>query len=161
MARLAINANGDPARFAGFGLPVVADRVPDWPGPLAGLHAAMVEAAANHPGITHVAMAAADTPFLPRDLVDRLADALSAEPGSRIAIARSGGGLQPVFALVPMDLADRLEADLRAGEARRVRFWLRSVACVEVEFPGGTPDPFFNVNSPEDLILAETLARVP
>src|SRR6266851_2243663 len=83
---LILNANGDPARFAAFGLPVIPDGVADFPGPLAGILAALDWAAANRPKVSLVLSAAADCPFLPRDLVSRLHQALSDE-SAQLAVA--------------------------------------------------------------------------
>ncbi|MDR3494623.1 MAG: molybdenum cofactor guanylyltransferase MobA [Ancalomicrobiaceae bacterium] len=158
VGRLILNANGDPLRFRPFGLDVVTDSLPGQPGPLAGLLAGLRHAEAAGPAITHVLTVAADTPFLPQDLAGRLAGAL-AETGAEIALAVSDGRVHPVVALVPVTFADRLEADLRSGTARRVEAWLRQVAVAEVAF-SGEPDPFFNVNTPDELALAEAFARL-
>src|SRR5665213_2347399 len=100
---LALNANGDPARFAGVGLPVIPDGVAGNPGPLAGILAGLDWAAEAVSGARHVASFAGDAPFLPLDLVEQLAAAL-ADSGADIACARSGGRLHPVFALWPVAL---------------------------------------------------------
>ncbi|MDR3375537.1 MAG: molybdenum cofactor guanylyltransferase MobA [Ancalomicrobiaceae bacterium] len=154
--RLILNANGDPARFAGLPFPVVADTLPDQPGPLAGLLAGLRYAATATPAVSHVLTAAADTPFLPTDLAERFAAALD-RTGAEIALATSASGVHPVVALVPVGVADRLEADLVSGAARRVLGWLRQSAVAEVAF-SGEPDPFFNINTPEDLAEAERYA---
>ncbi len=159
VARLILNTNGDPARFFDLGLDIVADTVPGFAGPLAGLLAAMRWADAHDPRLTHVATFAADTPFVPLDLVARLDAALSATPGAAVAIARSPAGIQPVFALVPVTLADRLAADLAAGAARRVLAWLHQSPVAHADFvEEAGRDPFFNINTPEDLAAAEILA---
>jgi molybdenum cofactor guanylyltransferase len=148
---MAINANGDPARFASFGLDVVADAVPDYPGPLAGILAGMRWAASR--GFSQVLSVPTDTPFLPHDLAARLSAA-----SAQIACAASGGRVHPVVGLWPVGLADALEADLRGG-MRKVERWTAQHGAVAVEFGVDGGDPFFNVNTPEDLAAAEELYR--
>ncbi|MEO1316912.1 MAG: molybdenum cofactor guanylyltransferase MobA [Pseudomonadota bacterium] len=156
---LALNANGDAARFATFGLPVIADTVDGFAGPLAGVLAGMRWAA--DAGFTHLASAAGDTPFFPADLVARLSVALSER--DRIAIAatedprRGGLAEHPTFGLWPVDLADDLEASLR-GDMRKVIVWASRHGCARAVFPEGAAMPFFNVNTPEDLAEAARLA---
>jgi molybdopterin-guanine dinucleotide biosynthesis protein A len=152
--RLAINANGDLARFAAFGLPVVADTVPNFAGPLAGVLAGMRWARTNAPSARWIATAAGDAPLLPRDLVARCIRALEEVPGA-IALAQSAGELHPVIGLWPVALADDLEARLAAG-VRKVLAWTDRHGTVPVPFPfvqvGGTAlDPFFNANTPQEL----------
>jgi molybdenum cofactor guanylyltransferase len=151
---LALNANGDPARFAAFGLPVAADSVAGFAGPLAGILAGL-DWAAGRRGITHVATAAADAPFLPLDLVQRLRRLLEAE-GSDLACARSAGRAHPVFGLWPVALREELRAAVGGG-LRKVDQWTARYRLTPVDFPEGPPDPFFNVNHPEDLMEAERL----
>lgn len=150
VAALAINANGDPARFAAFGLPVVPDSVPDQPGPLAGVLAAMDWARGL--GFDTVLCVAGDTPFLPPYLVERLAQA----GATALALSVDATGAlrcHPTVALWPVGLADPLRAALAAGE-RRVGFWAQAQGAAEVIFQG-TPDPFVNLNTPEDFARAE------
>lgn len=139
----AISANGDPARLAGFGLPVLPDSLPDWPGPLAGVLAGMDWAAGQ--GIPRIVTAAADTPFFPRDLAARLG-AVEAP----VVMATSGGD-HPAFAAWDVSLRDDLRAALVAG-TRRMRDWMDAQGAVRVEIPG--EDPFFNINTPADLDAA-------
>ena len=158
--RLVLNANGDPARFAGLGLPVAADTVGDFPGPLAGILAGLQWSAANVPAATHVVSVSADAPFLPADLVQRLAGALAGRP-TAIALARSGGELHPVIGLWPVALAGDLEQDLRAG-VRKVLRWTDKHGTIPVDFPfieakTERIDPFFNANTPEELDEARRL----
>ena len=155
---LVLNANGDPARFAGFGLPLVADTVEGFVGPLGGVLAAMRWAAPQ--GFTHVASAAADTPFFPRDLVARLAAAAEAE-GRPIALAATDDpdrGLteHPTFGLWPVALADDLEAALRA-DMRKVIVWASRHGIARAVVSDAGAYPFFNVNTPEDLAEAGRL----
>lgn len=155
VAALALNANGDPARFAGFGLPVVPDSVADFPGPLAGVLAGLDWAAANEPEASHVASFAGDAPFLPRDLVARLAAAVA--EGGDLACAASGGRAHPVFGLWPLALREALRRALRDEGIRKVDQWTSRFRLATVEFPSVPVDPFFNANRPEDLAEAERL----
>jgi molybdenum cofactor guanylyltransferase len=154
LAALVLNANGDPARFAETGLEVVADAIPDHPGPLAGILAGMRWAAAR--GHRQLVSVPADAPFLPRDLVTRLA-----ETNAPLACAASGGWTHPVVGLWDTALANDLEAAVRAGE-RKIDRWTGRHGCVAVEWPATPFDPFHNANTPEDLVDAEAiLARHP
>ncbi|MBK0399266.1 molybdenum cofactor guanylyltransferase MobA [Limibaculum sp. M0105] len=154
-----LNANGDPARFARFGLDVIPDTVEGFAGPLAGVLAGMRWAAAR--GFSHVASAAGDTPFFPRDLVTRLASGLS--DCNRIAIAATndperGLSEHPTFGLWPVDLADDLETALTTGNMRKVIVWASRHGCARVVFDEAGSFPFFNVNTPGDLEEAARLA---
>lgn len=157
VAQIAINANGDPARFTEFGLPVIADTVPGFAGPLAGVLAGMRWAAAR--GHSHVLSAAADTPFFPPDLAARLAEAKGAQPIAMAATDDPERGLSehPTFALYPVDLADDLEYALTDGHMRKVIVWTSRHGCARAVFDEDTM-PFFNVNTPADLERAEALA---
>jgi molybdopterin-guanine dinucleotide biosynthesis protein A len=158
---LALNANGDPARFAGFGLPVAADSVADFAGPLAGVLAGLDWACATLPRCTHVASFAGDAPFLPLDLVARLAAAL-ADGSHDLACAASGGRTHPVFGLWPVALRDDLRRALEEQAIRKVDAWTSRHRLATVDFAATPVDPFFNTNRPEDLAEAELLAsRVP
>lgn len=152
-----LNANGDPARFDAFGLPVVSDPVDGHPGPLAGVLAGMRWAETRRPDASHVAMAAADTPFLPLDVVSRLRAALAGQPPEAIAVPTTAEGSHQVFALFPTLLAHDLEEGLVAGTARKVMAWIERHPVVMVPFAetSGGLDPFFNANTPDDLALAE------
>jgi molybdopterin-guanine dinucleotide biosynthesis protein A len=152
---LVLNANGDPARFATFGLPVVADGVAGFAGPLAGVLAGLDWAAENLPGATHVASFATDAPFVPRDLVPMLREGMRAGI-FELACAGSSGRVHPVFGLWPLALRDDLRAALASG-VRKVDQWTAGYRLVEVEFPAAPIDPFFNANRPEDLAEAERL----
>ncbi len=157
VAEVAINANGDPDRFAGFGLPVIADTVEGFAGPLAGVLAGMRWAAGR--GHTHIASAAADTPFFPGDLVDRLWAVKGQLPISMAATNDPERGLSehPTFALWPVDLADDLEYALTDGNMRKVIVWTSRHGCARAVFEEDGM-PFFNVNTPEDLAEAERLS---
>jgi molybdenum cofactor guanylyltransferase len=153
VAALAINANGDPARFAGLGLPVVADGVPDLPGPLAGLLAGMDWAAAN--GAATVVSAPVDTPFLPPDLVPRLILAAEASASGAAVVAESGAEgprMHPTLGLWPVELRGPLRRALAAGR-RRLMDWVGEAGAAHAPFPAD--GSFMNINSAEDLALAE------
>lgn len=152
VAALALSANGDPARFARFGLPVLPDTVTGHPGPLAGVLAGLDWAAGQ--GAQSIVTAAADTPFFPCDLVPRLL--LAGEgmaPPLVLAATRAPDGeprLQPTFGLWPVALRETLRADLARGE-RKVRAWATAQGARVAEFPADGLDPFFNINAPADL----------
>ncbi len=152
---LVLNANGDPARFAEFGLPVVADGVPDFAGPLAGILAGLDWAAAKHPDCRWVASFATDTPFLPADLVSRLSAAVG--DGAELACAASAGRTHPVFGLWPVSLREALRAGMVEEEIRKIDTFTARFSCAVVEFTVLPVDPFFNANSPDDLTEAGAL----
>ncbi|MFC7705921.1 molybdenum cofactor guanylyltransferase MobA [Plastorhodobacter daqingensis] len=155
---LAVNANGDPTRFADLGLPVLADTVPDQPGPLAGVLAGLDWAAEQ--GAAAIVSAAADTPFFPRDLVARLKAAAGAS-GLALAAAPDGEGRlrrHPTFGLWPVALREDLRAALEGG-LRKIVLWTDAHGAGTAVFPAGAVDPFFNVNTPEDMERARTLLR--
>jgi len=156
VAALALNANGDAARFAAFGLPVVPDSVPDFAGPLAGVLAGLDWAAERVPGATHVASFAGDAPFLPRDLVARLA-APVAQGRHALACAASAGRAHPVFGLWPVALRAALRRAVAEEGIRKVDAWTARYDLVTVEFATVPIDPFFNANRPDDLAEAERL----
>ena len=156
VAALVLNANGDPARFAGFDLPVVADSLPDFAGPLAGILAGLDWAAANRPDCPMIVSAATDAPFLPRDLVARLADGMKAA-GADLACAASHGRPHPVIGLWPVRLRDELRRALVAEDIRKVDAWTGRYRLATVEFPAEPVDPFFNANRPDDLDRAAAL----
>lgn len=159
VAMVAISANGDPARFAEYGLPVLADEGKQ-SGPLSGILAGLRWAKTE--GMPKVLSIAGDTPFFPADLAGRLAEEVAGR--GDIAVAASGGRRHPVFALWPVSL----EADLRNFLAESATFsvavFLERHGTVSVDFPmanveGQSLDPFFNVNTPEDLAEAEAIVR--
>jgi molybdopterin-guanine dinucleotide biosynthesis protein A len=150
-----LNANGDPARFAGYGLPVIADSVEGFAGPLAGVLAGLDWAAANAPGCPWVASVPTDAPFLPADLVARLLAAV--EEGADLACAASGGQPHPVVGLWPVRLRDDLRHALVAEQIHKVDIWTHRHRLATVDFPIAGIDPFFNTNRPDDLAEAERL----
>jgi molybdopterin-guanine dinucleotide biosynthesis protein A len=154
---VAINANGDPARLAEFGLPVLADSLPDHPGPLAGVLAGLDWAARQ--GAQAIVTVAADTPFFPRDLVARLVAAAGPSGLCLAASPDDTGHMQrhPTFGLWPVALRDDLRAALMGG-LRKIVLWTDGHGAGTAVFASDPFDPFFNVNTPDDLALAETLA---
>lgn len=161
VAQMVINANGDPARFARFGLPVVPDAVSDFAGPLAGVLAAMRWVGAESPAATYVLSASSDTPFLPSDLATRLVLGLAGQASARIALASSRGKVHPVIGLWPIALANDLEGALGGG-SRKVLEWADRHGAAVVNFPMhmthvGAIDPFFNANTPAELDEARRL----
>ncbi len=156
VSALVLNANGDPARFTSYGLPVAADAVKGFAGPLAGVLTGLEWAARNAPGCRWVASFATDAPFLPTDMVQRMVDALAAE-NAEMACAASGGRAHPVFGLWPVSLADALRRALVAEEVHEVDVWTARYRLIEVDFPAEPIDPFFNMNRPGDLKTAERL----
>ncbi|ODM77124.1 molybdenum cofactor guanylyltransferase MobA [Bradyrhizobium elkanii] len=156
---LIINANGDPARFAAFGLPVVADDVADYPGPLAGILAALDWVAANRPDAQWVLSAAGDCPFLPRDLVARLAQARAAE-NAELAVASSGGQTHPVIGLWSVRLRNELRQALVVEDVRKIDRWTARYPLATIEWPTEPLDPFFNANTVEDIAEADRLAAL-
>lgn len=154
---LALSANGDPARFADFDGPILADESAERLGPMAGVLAGLNWLAAS--GGTHLVTASVDTPFIPGDLLPRLL--LAAEGGGGFAIAQSGGRIHPTCALWPLRLHAPLRQALASGE-RRIGQWASAQGAAIAAFPGSEPDPFFNINTAEDLAQAEAwLARGP
>lgn len=149
VSALALSANGDPARFAALGLPVLPDETPDRPGPLAGVLVAMAWAVSL--GAERVLTAAADTPFPPEDLAARLA---AAGPG--VVLAATPGGRHPVFGLWPVALRDDLRAAIEGG-TRKVVAWTDRHGAVDAVFPDEAA--FFNVNTPEDLAAARAMVE--
>ena len=158
VGRLILNANGDPARFVDFGLPVVPDPLPGFAGPLAGVLAGLRWAATHAQGARWVVTVAADTPFFPESLVTRMVGAIAHQP-TGIALARSGDRVHPVFGLWPVALADALDQWLAENRSRKVLAFVDNHPRIDVRFAGVTVegieiDPFFNVNTPQDLEVA-------
>jgi molybdopterin-guanine dinucleotide biosynthesis protein A len=158
VGELAINANGDPSRFAGFGLPVLADTATGFLGPLAGVLAGLDWAAQL--GASHIVTVAGDTPFAPADLVPRLLlaaeteglpIAMAATPDAERAVAR-----HPTFGLWPVALKDDLRAALKSG-TRKVVAFSDSYGVAAAMFGAEPFDPFFNVNTPQDLDRAKNI----
>lgn len=149
-----INANGDPQRFTEFNLPVQADIVPDFAGPLAGVVSAMAWVKQNQPSATHIITLAADTPFFPSDYVSRMLDLMQLK-GQRLACASYQGRTQPVFGLWPVNLFDDLYKALVEDDMRKVDRFTAPYGVADVPFDELTIHPFFNVNTPQDIALGE------
>ncbi len=156
VATLVLNANGDRARFAGFDLPVAADVVEGFAGPLAGVLTGLEWARTHAPACKFVASFACDAPFVPENLVARLAHALS-EQGADMACAASAGRDHPVFGLWPVGLAGDLRRALVDENIRKVDVWTARYQLARVEFAVAPVDPFFNVNRPDDFAAAEAI----
>jgi molybdopterin-guanine dinucleotide biosynthesis protein A len=154
---LILNANGDPARFADTGLQVVADSVPDFAGPLAGILAGLDWAAANVPDIVDVVSVPGDCPFLPHDLVARLAEARQAA-GTPLACARSGDWRHPVVGLWRVALREDLRKALLEEGLHKIEIWTARHGVALADWPATPVDPFFNVNTPDDAAEAERIA---
>ena len=153
---LLLNANGDPARFAAFGLPVIADTVDGFAGPLAGVLAGLEWAMTHRPGSPWMLSIATDTPFFPTDLRSRLLAAVTAKDAD-LACAASAGQAHPVFGLWHVALAADLRRSLVDEGLRKIEAWTARHRLVTVEFSAAPIDPFFNANRPEDLAEAERL----
>jgi molybdopterin-guanine dinucleotide biosynthesis protein A len=156
-ARLVINANGDPARFADTRLTVVADSVPNFAGPLAGILAGLDWAAAHAAECEWMASVPGDCPFLPPDLVARLHAARSAV-GTPLACARSGEWRHPVVGLWPVALREDLRRALVAEGLRKIEIWTARHGVAVADWAAAPVDPFFNVNTPQDAARAQMLA---
>ncbi len=154
---LILNANGDPKRFADTGLPVVADSVADFPGPLAGILAGLDWAAAEAPAIADMVSVPGDCPFLPADLVGRLVQARRAERVP-LACARSGEWRHPVIGIWPVALRGDLREALIKEGLRKIETWTARHGVAIADWPDLPVDPFFNVNTPEDAAEAERIA---
>ena len=156
VGRIVLNANGDPGRLAGYGLPVVADAIEGFAGPLAGVLAGMEWAARQ--GAGWIVTAATDTPFFPRDLVARFEQAV-ADEGADMACAASGGRRHPVFGLWPVALSADLARAMTVEGVRKVDLWTARHSLAIAEYADRPYDPFFNVNRPEDVAEAERIAQ--
>jgi molybdopterin-guanine dinucleotide biosynthesis protein A len=160
-ARLVINANGDPGRFADTKLPVVADSVPDFAGPLAGILAGLDWAALHMPESEWLASVPGDCPFLPNDLVACL-HAARVAAGTPLACARSGERRHPVIGLWPLALREDLRRALVAEGLRKIEIWTARHGVAIADWPAQPVDPFFNVNTPDDAAQAQAMAaRLP
>ncbi len=157
VGQLVLNTNGNAARFNAFDLPVIGDSLDGFQGPLAGVLAGLQWASAHAPNVSHVLTVPSDTPFLPTGLVERLQR--PKETPGQLVLAASSSGVHYVAGLWPIALAAELERDLRAGH-RKASQWTAAHGAVHVRFPDAQigvtrVDPFFNINTPGDLALAE------
>ena len=156
-SRVIINANGDPTRFADTGLEVVADDVPDFAGPLAGILAGLDWAARHAPDSKWLASVPGDCPFLPNNLVARLHE-VRTKAGTPLACACSGEWRHPVVGLWPVALRDDLRTALVDEHLHKIELWTTRHGIAIADWPAEPIDPFFNVNTPQDAARAETIA---
>jgi molybdopterin-guanine dinucleotide biosynthesis protein A len=154
---IVLNANGDPARFAQYGLPVIADSIPDFAGPLAGILAGLDWAATHAPGVSDVMSTPGDCPFLPWDMVERLHQARQ-DANLPLACARSGDWRHPVVGLWPVALREDLRTALTVDGLRKIEVWTARHGIAIADWPSEPVDPFYNVNTPEDAATAERIA---
>lgn len=157
---LALNANGDAERFSEYGLPVVPDSIEGFAGPLAGVLAGMDWA--SEQGMDYIVTAAADTPFFPENLLIALQMAREGE-GTKLAMAMTPDPTRkfarhPTFGLWSVDLREDLRGALQSG-VRKVVQWTEPQGCAKMVFNFEGPDPFFNVNTPEDMAMAEMMLK--
>ena len=156
---MVLNANGDPTRFSSYGLPVAADVISDFPGPLAGVLTGRDWAAEYAPECEYVATFATDTPFIPRCLVRKLYKLI--EFGALLACATSNRRHHPVFGLWPVGKRSHLRKAILVDNTRKVDVWTARYKLGIVDFSTKPIDPFFNINTPKDLAYAEDfLARI-
>ncbi|MCB1333479.1 MAG: molybdenum cofactor guanylyltransferase MobA [Roseivivax sp.] len=155
---MAVSANGDPARYADVGLPVLADSVPGFPGPLAGVLAGLDWAAGK--GVPAIVTIAVDTPFFPKSLVQELTSAARdlAHPMAIATTSDASGETirHPTFGLWPTDLREDLRGFINEG-IHKMLLWADIHGAAEARFDAGRNDPFFNINTPADLFAAEGL----
>ncbi|WP_111640352.1 molybdenum cofactor guanylyltransferase MobA [Marinimicrobium alkaliphilum] len=162
VSRLLLNANGSHLRFSRTGLTVISDHYDDFRGPLAGIHAALAWMKDHQPQSDWLASFACDTPFFPEDLVEELSQAAHRD-GSRLAVAHSQGRMHPIFALWHKSLLDDMGRTLSRGQVPRMQDWVNARAPSRVTFDNSHTDPFFNINTPQDLYSAEEelLGKLP
>lgn len=154
-----INANGEASRFKSFDVPIIADAIEGFAGPLAGIHAMMKWLREHSPQTTHLASFAADTPFFPENYLLRMMHESNLSPDA-IVLASSGGHRHPVFGIWPVVHFTALDHFLRKGETRKVMAFVSQFENNSVDFlvdkdETSKPDPFFNINTPEELLLAQ------
>lgn len=154
--QLIINANGDAKRFNALGLPVVPDTIDGFPGPLAGILAAMEWARKNRPDARWIVSIPADTPFAPPDMTSRFLHTIT-DAGAQLTCARTNNRTHPVAGLWPVALAQDLHTALSEENVRKVDLWTARYTLVPTDFDATPHDPFFNINRPEDLATAEKL----
>lgn len=153
-----INANSDLSRFENMRFPVVPDSIAGYLGPLAGILTALEWSAVHRPDIEWVVSAPGDTPFIPQDLVQRLHEA-RLESGQSLACALSGSQVHFAVGLWPVSLRHDLRQTLLEKDMRSVRDWARLHGYAEASWPLEPVDPFFNINTPDDLAEASVLAQ--
>lgn len=160
--RLIINANLNPDRFSTFGLPIISDTIGNFSGPLAGILAGMEWSQKYVPANTHILSIPTDVPFLPLDLVQRLQNGMN-QSSESLVLARSNEVIHPVIGLWPVTQSKKLHEALKQG-TRKVLDWTNSQNVLYVDFPPlnireKLVDPFFNINTPQDLKSAEDLIQ--
>lgn len=155
--QLLLNANGNSLRFARTRLPVIPDVFPNNLGPLAGIHAGLNWIINKAPNAEWLVSFASDTPFFPENLTEAL---LSTAGSAKLVVATSKQKLHPVFALWHVSLKEEIEAVLETGEAPRLLDWIKAQGALEVDFPAEAYDPFFNINTPQDLYAAEPISAL-
>lgn len=153
---LLIVANDDPAHYAGLTCEVIADQIGGFAGPLAGILTGLAWARTHRPGVRWCASFACDTPFLPIDLVARLAQA-AAQAQAPVAVPQSLGQTHWVFTLVSTAIAADAEQVLAREHVHKVEDWIARFPNVAVPFDATLVDPFFNINTPDDFERARTL----
>jgi len=156
VSALLINANGNPERFEHFGLPIAADVIEGFAGPLAGVLTGMEWTQNNEPDTPWLASFATDAPFVPEDLVKKMVAAVQSE-GADMACAASAGRDHPVFGLWPVALANDLRQAMIEEDMRKIDRWTARYKLARVDFSADPVDPFFNINSPDHLAEAENL----
>jgi len=160
VGELLINTNGDLSRFAGLGCEIVPDRIGGFLGPLAGILSGFEWMRENRPQAQWLVSFACDCPFFPRDMVENLIAAAEDE-GVPIAVAASGMQHHPVFAVWRADLPVTSEAVLRDLGLRKMDDFIARFGSIHVAFPSAPIDPFFNINTPDDLAQAEAMISRP
>jgi molybdenum cofactor guanylyltransferase len=159
VAHLILNANGNSLRFARSKLPVVPDLSEEFKGPLAGVHAGLTWMKKTYPDHQWLMSIASDSPFFPDDLAQRLLDA-AIQNQAQIAVAESNHQMHPTFALWHTSILDKLEIALKQDKVPSMQSWVESQKMIKVDFIGSRYDPFFNINTPQDLYNAENIARL-
>ena len=160
VAQLVLNANGSSLRFARTRLPVIADSFANNLGPLAGVHAGLKWMATHYPQQEWLASFASDTPFFPTTLVEQLHQRAQAVTSSHVILATSKQQVHPVFALWHVSLFEKIEEQLQTGEVPRLQDFVNAQKPEHVDFAESGYDPFFNINTPQDLYKAEPLAAL-
>ncbi|RYD68990.1 MAG: molybdenum cofactor guanylyltransferase MobA [Sphingobacteriales bacterium] len=159
VSKLLLNANGSSLRFARLRLPVLPDNFPNNPGPLAGIHAGFKWMQTNTPDAQWLASFASDSPFFPDDLVERFYQKTLTE-FNPLVVAVSKLQMHPVFGLWHISLLPKIETLLNTGEVPRLLDWVSAQKATQVDFIAESYDPFFNINTPQDLYSAEPLAAL-
>jgi molybdopterin-guanine dinucleotide biosynthesis protein A len=158
VSNVIINANGDPARFSQWKLPVVADTISEFPGPLAGVLAAMEWAKEHQPQCKWIASVPVDTPFVPQDLIARFYSTVT-DNDADLTCAKSDGRAHPVVGLWPVRLAENLREAMVDENLRKVDLWTGRFKLIHTEFETDPIDPFININRPEDIEKAKQILQ--